>query len=102
MQPLDDGQLESVSGAGIGFFLDGFLYDKHEATARIEGFKDSAGNPVVIHIEDAYVKGQGSQRGSLDTLASIGSPLHPFRLGIVGSSPVASLPVGVEALPIWP
>ncbi|HTN30185.1 MAG TPA: hypothetical protein VL178_05050 [Pseudomonas sp.] len=105
MQPLDDGQLESVSGAGIGFFLDGFLYDKHEATARIEGFKDSAGNPVVIHIEDAYVKGQGSQRGSLDTLASIGSPLHPFRLGIVGSSQVASLPVGVEALqlrtPTW-
>lgn len=83
MQPLDDRELDSVSGSGIGFFLDSFLYDKGEATARIEGFKDSNGNPVVIHLEDSYIKGQGSQRGSLDTLAAIGSPLHPFRLGIV-------------------
>lgn len=105
MQPLDDGELDSVSGSGIGFFLDGFLYDKNEATARIEGFKDSNGNSVVIHFEDAYVKGQGSQRGTLDTLAAIGSPLHPFRLGIVDSTQVASLPIGVEALqlktPTW-
>lgn len=105
MQPLDDRELDSVSGSGIGFFLDGFLYDKGEATARIEGFKDSNGNPVVIHLEDSYIKGQGSQRGSLDTLAAIGSPLHPFRLGIVEAAQVPSLPVGVEALqlktPTW-
>lgn len=105
MEPLDDTQLEAVSGAGIGFFLDGFLYDKGDATARIEGFKDSSGNPVVIHLEDAYVKGQGSQRGTLDTLARIGSPLHPFRLGVVDSSQLASLPSGTEALqlktPTW-
>lgn len=105
MQPLDDSELESVNGAGIGFFIHDFLYDKHTATARIEGFKDSNGNPVVIHQEDAYIKGQGSQRGVLDTLAAIGSPLHPFRLGVVGSGDVASLPEGVEAFqlktPTW-
>lgn len=105
MQPMGDAELESVSGAGIGFFLDGFLYDKQDATARIEGFKDSNGNPVVIHLENAYVKGQGSQRGTLDTLANIGTPLHPFRLGIKDSSQIASLPAGIEALqlmtPTW-
>lgn len=105
MQPLDEAELEQISGAGIGFFLDDFLYDKGEGTARIEGFKDSRNNPVVIHLEDAYIKGQGSQRGTLDTLARIGSPLHPFRLGIVDATQVASLPTGVEALqlktPTW-
>ena len=105
MDPMDEAELAAISGAGIGFFLDSFLYDQSDATARIEGFKDSNGNPVVIHLEDTYVKGQGSQRGSLDTLAAIGSPLHPFRLGVVDSTRASSLPVGVDALqlmtPTW-
>lgn len=105
MQPLDDIELDAVNGAGVGFFLDGFLYDQDSAMARIEGFKDSSGNPVTIQLEDSYIKGQGSQRGTLDPLANIGTPLHPFRLGVRNASEIPTLPAGTEVLqlvtPTW-
>jgi hypothetical protein len=83
MQALTEEQLGEVSGAGIGFFIDGFLYEQGApaATTKISGIKDSAGNAVTVDVTRSYIKGEGSRRGQDDVLGSFGSPLHPFRLG---------------------
>lgn len=93
MQALSEEQLGEVSGAGIGFFIDGFLYEQGSpATAQISGIKDSAGNAVTVDLTRSYIKGEGSRRGQDDVLGSLGSPLHPFRLGPV------TLPGGKQVL----
>ena len=98
MQAMSEDELGAVSGAGIGFFVDGFLYDQNTATAQVGGLKDSAGNAGTIDVTRGYIKGEGSRRGQDDVLASVGSPLHPFTLGVVSGSAAANLPVGQQAL----
>jgi len=95
MQALTEEQLGEVSGAGIGFFIDGFLYEQGApATTKISGIKDSSGNAVTVDVTRSYIKGEGSRRGQDDVLGSLGSPLHPFRLGpttLAGGRPVLQL-----------
>jgi hypothetical protein len=93
MQALTEEQLGEVSGAGIGFFVDGFLYEQGApATTKISGIKDSTGNAVTVDVTRSYIKGEGSRRGQDDVLGSLGSPLHPFRLGPI------TLPGGKQVL----
>ncbi|KAF1072006.1 MAG: hypothetical protein GAK45_00347 [Pseudomonas citronellolis] len=105
MKALDDDQLEDVSGAGLGFFIDGFSYDQASATAKITGVKNSAGADVSVDITGAYIKGAGSQRGTQDTKAYLGTPLHPFTLGPVQYRAGLNIPSGAQALqlmtPTW-
>ncbi|MFV3414003.1 hypothetical protein ACQCLI_21585 [Pseudomonas nitroreducens] len=105
MKALDDDQLEEVSGAGLGFFIDGFSYDQATATSKITGVKNSANQDVQVDITGAYVKGAGSQRGTLDTKAYLGTPLHPFTLGPVKYKAGLNIPANQEALqlmtPTW-
>lgn len=98
MEELADEKLSAVSGAGIGFFLDNFLYDQGTATAQIGGLKNSSGNPVTIDLSRGYIKGEGSNNGLLDQVASIGSPAHPFTLGVVSGAKAPTLPAGKQAL----
>lgn len=98
MQALEDQEMASVSGAGIGFFADQFLYDQSGASARIGGLRDSQNRELTIELENLYIKGKGSQRGSVDRLAQIGSPMHPFTLHLVGQQQATSLPAGKTAL----
>jgi hypothetical protein len=93
LEALSEAQLGEVSGAGIGFFVDNFLYEQGApATAQIGGIKDSAGNAVTVDLSHAYIKGEGSRRGQDDVLGNIGSPLHPFTFG------PRTLPGGIQAL----
>lgn len=105
MKALDDDQLEEVSGAGLGFFIDGFSYDQAAATAKISGVKNSANQDVQVDITGAYIKGAGSQRGTLDTKAYLGTPMHPFTLGPVKYKTGLNIPANQEALqlmtPTW-
>lgn len=105
MKALDDDQLGEVSGAGLGFFIDGFSYDQASATAKITGVKNSANQDVQVDITGAYIKGAGSQRGTLDTKAYMGTPMHPFTFGPIKYKAGANIPVGQEALqlmtPTW-
>lgn len=98
MQAMSEDELGAVTGAGVGFFIDNFLYDQGTATAQIGGLKNSAGGAVSIDVTRGYIKGEGSRRGQDDVLANIGSPAHPFTLGVVSSLEVPSLPVGQQAL----
>ncbi len=105
MEALNDHELGEVSGAGVGFFLDDFYYDQGSASAQVSGLKDSQGNALTIDLERAYVKGDGSQRGALDTPAQVGTPLHPFTLKVVSGATAPNLPSGTQALqlttPTW-
>lgn len=98
MEAMSEDELGAVTGAGIGFFVDNFLYDQGTATAKIGGLRDSAGNPVNIDVTRGYIKGEGSRRGQDDVLASIGSPAHPFTLGPVSGLDAPTLPTGQQAL----
>ena len=77
MEAMSEDELGAVTGAGVGFFVDNFLYDQGTATAQIGGLKDSSGGTVTIDVTRGYIKGEGSRRGQDDVLASIGSPAHP-------------------------
>ncbi|MCP8467876.1 hypothetical protein NK553_28395 [Pseudomonas sp. ZM23] len=105
MKALDDEQLGEVSGAGLGFFIDGFSYDQSSATAKITGVKNSANQDVQVDITGAYIKGAGSQRGTLDTKAYLGTPMHPFTFGPIKYKTGDNIPVGQQALqlktPTW-
>lgn len=105
MKALDDDQLEGVSGAGLGFFVDGFSYDQASATAKITGVKNSTGADVSVDITGAYIKGAGSQRGTQDVKAYLGTPMHPFTLGPAAYASGQNIPVGLQALqlntPTW-
>jgi hypothetical protein len=96
MKALDDDQLEEVSGAGLGFFIDGFSYDQATATSKITGVKNSANQDVQVDITGAYIKGAGSQRGTLDTKAYLGTPMHPFTLGPVKYKAGLNIPANQE------
>ncbi len=98
MEAMSEDELGAVSGAGIGFFVDGFLYDQNTATAQVGGLKDSAGKAVTVDVTRGYIKGEGSNRGQNDVLASVGSPAHPFTLGVVSGSAAPNLPAGQQAL----
>lgn len=105
MKALDDDQLEGVSGAGLGFFIDGFSYDQATATAKITGVKNSTGADVAVDITGAYIKGAGSQRGTQDVKAYLGTPMHPFTLGPIKYASGQNIPAGSQALqlktPTW-
>lgn len=105
MDALDDRELGEVSGAGVGFFLDDFYYDQGSASAQVSGLKDSQGNALTVDLERAYIKGDGSQRGALDSPAQLGTPLHPFTLKVVSGAAAPTLPSGTQALqlttPTW-
>lgn len=105
MKALDDDQLEGVSGAGLGFFIDGFSYDQSTATAKITGVKNSSGADVAVDITGTYIKGAGSQRGTQDVKAYLGTPMHPFTLGPIKYASGQNIPVGSQALqlktPTW-
>ena len=98
MEELSETELGKISGAGVGFFVDNFLYDQAGATAQIGGLKDSAGNAVNINITKGYIKGEGSSRGANDVVANVGSPAHPFILDVANSTEVLTLPAGKQAL----
>lgn len=98
MEAMSEDELGAVTGAGLGFFVDNFLYDQGTATAKIGGLKDSTGKAVSIDVTRGYIKGEGSRRGQDDVLASIGSPAHPFTFGPVSGLDAPTLPTGQQAL----
>ena len=68
MEAMSEDELGAVTGAGVGFFVDNFLYDQGTATAQIGGLKDSSGGAVTIDVTRGYIKGEGSRRGQDDAV----------------------------------
>lgn len=108
MQALDDQELQGVTGAGLAFFGDNLSYSQSIAnggSAQILGVKNSKGESVQMDINELYIKGAGSKRGTLDTKVTLGTPMHPFTLGPIKYKSGDNIPVGGQALqlmtPTW-
>ncbi len=87
MKALDDEQLEEVSGAGLGFFIDGFSYDQATATSKITGVKNSANQDVQVDITGAYIKGAGSSAARWTPRPTWARPCTPSPSGRSSTRP---------------
>jgi len=81
LKALDDSQLASVEGAGIGLVLEDFAFEAGEDVAGgnrldIGGITNADGEEVVLSISQFYVAGSGSNQG----VNVIGNPVNLGRL----------------------
>ena len=103
---VDDAELESVSGTGIGFAVEDFIFDAQPsgegegATVSIGGIENTNGSAVAVDISNFYVMGPGSNYGTngadSDNPAtySLGNLNNAVVLDIYDSSDFATIPDG--------
>jgi hypothetical protein len=84
---LEDHDLGSVDGAGIGIVLEDFVFNGGEAvngggTFEISGLQTSDNKAVVLGISQFYIAGSGSNQGANvnDNPVNIGRLTNPFNL----------------------
>ena len=82
---LEDHELGSVDGEGIGIVLEDFVYNAGEnggGTFEVSGLQTSSDEDVVLGISQFYIAGAGSNKGSnvLDNPVNIGRLTNPFNL----------------------
>lgn len=87
---LDDQQLGSVNGAGIGFVLEDFAFEAGTAVESgnrldISGIKNSSGQDVVLSVSQFYVAGSGSNKGAnvIGNPVNLGRLLYPYNIELV-------------------
>ena len=78
LQALDDAEMSSQSGAGLGFALQDFVFSTDDASLAVTGIEDGNSNEVGIKWDQFYILGEGSQDGSIKKPVDIGSYLHPW------------------------
>jgi len=83
---LDDQELSTATGEGLGFALEDFMLDSESATLSITGIKSSAGDEIDIDWTSLYIMGEGSQEGTSPVAANIGSYLNPYVIRTVRGS----------------
>lgn len=81
---LNDVELQSTSGAGLGFALEDFaLVSRGDegSVLKVTGIDDSNGGEIDINWTEFYILGEGSDKGqNVDNKAQIGSYLHPWTI----------------------
>ncbi len=80
MQAMDDSELSEVDGAGIGFVLDGIVFDASQATITINDITNGSGQNVPISVKEFYLAASGSNKGSTLNPANVGRLSYPFAL----------------------
>jgi len=75
---MDDFELSDTTGEGLGFALQDFELNSDGAALKVTGIKDSNGGEIDIDWTSFYILGEGSEKGSLDVKANIGSYLNPW------------------------
>ncbi len=78
LQALDDAEMSSQSGAGLGFALQDFVFSTDDASLSVTGIEDGSSNEVGIQWDQFYIMGKGSQNGSVRIPVDIGSYLNPW------------------------
>lgn len=86
LQALDDAEMSSQSGAGLGFALQDFVFSTDDASLSVTGIEDRSSNEVGIQWDQFYIMGEGSQNGSVKTPVDIGSYLNPWVIRSVRGS----------------
>lgn len=84
---LEDHELGSVDGEGVGIVLENFVYNAGESTSgggtfEISGLQTSNDENVVLGISQFYIAGSGSNKGTnvIDNPVNIGRLNNPFNL----------------------
>ncbi len=90
LKALDDSQLASVEGAGIGLVLEDFAFEAGEDVAGgnrldIGGITNADGEEVVLSISQFYVAGSGSNQGVnvIGNPVNLGRLLYPYNIELV-------------------
>lgn len=93
LQPMDDEQMASVDGAGLGFALEDFAYESGSAVGSgnifeiggIRGRISGSVSEAVLRVSRLYVAGSGSSRGTLvmGNGVGIGSVDDPYTIAVV-------------------
>jgi len=84
---LEDQELSSVDGEGIGLVLEDFVYNAGPSvngggTFEISGLQTSTNSDVVLSISQFYIAGSGSNKGAnvINNPVNIGRLTNPFNL----------------------
>lgn len=91
MIALEDDELSAVQGAGIGFVLEGVLFDANQATITINDINNASGQNVPISVKEFYLGATGSNKGAVLNPVTIGRLDHPFTLGLAKGEDLRSL-----------
>ena len=91
MQPLDDGELSAVDGAGIAFVLDGIVFDATQATITINDITNGSGQNVPISVKEFYMGAAGSNKGAVLNPINVGRLAYPFALNLAKGEDLRSL-----------
>lgn len=97
---LNDQDLSTVDGEGVGIVLEDFAYNAGESlvgggTFEISGLQTSGDEEVTLGISQFYIAGSGSNRGSnvLNNTVNIGRLTNPFNLELIdGNDPSVAVP----------
>lgn len=74
---LEDSELSAVQGAGIGFALEGILFDASQATITINDITNGSGQNVPISVKEFYLGATGSNKGASLSPVNIGRLSSP-------------------------
>lgn len=79
LKPLNEEELQSATGAGLGIALDDFVLSSTDnSQLAITGIGDENGNPITVNWTELYLMGEGSNDGTIVTPLDIGSYNHPW------------------------
>ncbi|WP_281645258.1 hypothetical protein [Parendozoicomonas sp. Alg238-R29] len=107
LQELDDDDLSSAQGSGVGLVIEDFSFDGSTGSLSVGGVeqKTPSGSDVEVGISVTrlYLKGEGSRRGIDDVRYGFGSIENPLRLDILSGSDIANVPDTSTVLQVaWP
>lgn len=88
---LEDNELSAVQGAGIGFALEGILFDASQATITINDITNGSGQNVPIAVKEFYLGATGSNKGASLNPVNIGRLSQPFTIGLAKGEDLRSL-----------
>lgn len=83
---LDDASLSETTGEGLGMALENFVFNVDDAVTTVTGIESSDGSEVNVAWTEFYIMGEGSNNGTTEVAAQIGSVLHPWVLQSVRGS----------------
>jgi hypothetical protein len=86
MVALNDNELGNSTGEGLGFALENFMLDSDSAKLSVTGIQSSSNEEINIDWTGLYIMGEGSENGSIDTPANIGSYLNPYVIRTIRGS----------------
>ena len=91
LKPLGDSELSAATGEGLGLVLEDFVFNADDAVTTVSGIANSQGEEILVKWTDLYIMGEGSNKGSIETPADIGTLAHPWTLSALPGSEISSV-----------